>query len=199
MMTTKHPIDFFESQFQRQIQDQELTLNPFEKIALDHAAGSVLELGCGLGNLSLRLAQLNHSVVAVDGSSSAIEHIKRIKTNENIPVEAIQADLDHFAISGQFDTIIAIGLLMFFNKERAHALLRDIQAHIKPGGCAIINVLTEETTYLGMFQPGNYYLFGQHELEEKFSGWDIQLSERHAFPAPGNTEKVFATLIANKN
>lgn len=197
-MGTKHHIDLFDSQFQRQIQDLELSLNPFEKIALDHAVGSVLELGCGLGNLSLQLAQLNHSVVAVDGSPAAIEHINRTKSKEALPVEAIVADLDQFAIAGQFDTIIAIGLLMFFTEERAHALLKEIQAHIKPGGCVIINVLTEETTYLAMFQPGHYYLFGRHELEEKFSGWDIRLSERHVFPGPGNTEKVFATLIANK-
>lgn len=198
-MGTKHHIDLFDSQFQRQIQSMELALNPFEKIALEHAVGSVLDLGCGLGNLALQLARLKHAVVAVDGSLSAIEHIQHIQAVENLSVEAIQADLDQFMIAGQFDTIIAIGLLMFFRKERAHALLGDIQAHIKPGGCAIINVLTEETTYLGMFQPGHYYLFGRHELEEKFSGWDIQLSERHVFPAPDNTEKVFATLIAYKN
>ena len=51
----KH-IDFFETQFQRQIQDGELALNSFEKLAISYVAGTILDLGCGLGNLSLQLA-----------------------------------------------------------------------------------------------------------------------------------------------
>jgi len=31
-------------------------------------------------------------------------------------------------------------------------------------GLAIVNVLTEGTTYMGMFEPGNYYLFGRDVL-----------------------------------
>ena len=37
-------------------------------------------------------------------------------------------------------------------------------------GLAIINVLTEGTTFMGMFEPGNYYPFGQNELEDRFRG-----------------------------
>ena len=59
---------------------------------------------------------------------------------------AILAGLNQFTIENQFDTIIAIGLLMFLPEKRAHDLLKDIQSHIKPGGYAIINLLTDETT-----------------------------------------------------
>ena len=40
-------------------------------------------------------------------------------------------------------------------------------------GLAIINVLTEGTTFMGMFEPGNYYPFGQNELEDRFRGWNV--------------------------
>ena len=65
-------------------------------------------------------------------------------------------------------------------------------------GLAIINVLTEGTTFMGMFEPGNYYLFGQSELEDRFKGWNFLRSLRDSFDAPGNTMKKFSTVIAQK-
>ena len=46
-------IAFFDSQFQRQILSQDYKLNPFEARALEHLSGAVLDLGCGLGNLTV--------------------------------------------------------------------------------------------------------------------------------------------------
>lgn len=40
----------------------------------------------------------------------------------------------------------------------------------KMQGLAIINVLTEGTTFMGMFKPNNYYLWGRRELEDQFKG-----------------------------
>jgi len=197
-MTATNPIEFFESQFQRQVQEQELALNPFEQAALEHVSGAVLDLGCGLGNLALALARRGSHVIAVDASPTAIEHINLVGKKENLPIEAVQADLEKFHISGDFDTVIAIGLLMFFSQERALELLADIQAHVKPGGSAIITVLAEGTTFLGMFQPGHYYLFGLNELEERFAGWNILQTSHKSFPAPGETTKEFVTVIAQK-
>lgn len=117
---------------------------------------------------------------------------------ENLRIDAKLADVESFPIVGQFDTIVAIGLLMFFKREKALKLLADIQEHVAAGGVAIINVLVEGTTYLGMFEPGNYYLFGRNELEQRFRGWAILLSRQDSFDAPENTRKEFATLVARK-
>jgi len=87
---------------------------------------------------------------------------------------------------------------MFFERERALAMLDDIQQHLKPGGRAVINVLIEGTTFMGMFQPGHYTLFGRDELAQRFAGWRVLEHTYQTFPAPENTEKVFATLIAEK-
>ncbi|MHB8167697.1 MAG: hypothetical protein ACYDDT_13155, partial [Sulfuricella sp.] len=88
--------------------------------------------------------------------------------------------------------------LMFFDRARALELLEEIQRHVKPGGCAVINVLTEGTTFLGMFQPGHYTLFGREELAQRFAGWQVLAHSVQTFPAPDNTEKVFATIVARK-
>lgn len=197
-MTNNKSVEFFETQFQRQIREQEYALNPFEALALDYLTGAVLDFGCGLGNLSLEAGRKGHRVVAVDASPAAVARINTDAQREGIPVQAIQADIERWSIGQPYDTIVAIGLLMFFRRERALELLRDIQEHVRPGGRAIVNVLIEGTTYMGMFHSDNYYLFQHDEIEERFAGWSILSSRHQTFPAPGGTRKEFSTVIAAK-
>lgn len=197
-MDTNKSISFFDNQFQKQVGEQNFALNPFEEAALPHLTGSVLDLGCGLGNLSIAVARRGASVVAVDASPTAISHIRQVAAEEKLALQGVQADLRNYQIDGQFDSIVAIGLLMFFDRARALELLDEIQRHVKPGGCAVINVLIEGTTFLSIFQPGHYYLFGRDELAQGFAGWQVLALNYQAFSAPENTEKVFATLIAQK-
>ncbi len=191
-------VAFFDTQFQRQVREHDYALNPFETSALEYLTGFVLDLGCGLGNLSLEAGRRGHRVAAVDASATAVARINADAQREGLPVQAIEADLETWAIDQPYDTVVAIGLLMFFRRERALALLRDIQKHVNPGGRAIVNVLIEGTTFMGMFHADNYYLFQHNEIEERFAGWSILSSRYQTFPAPGSTLKVFSTVIAEK-
>lgn len=197
-VSDNHAVSFFDTQFQKQVSEQSFILNPFEETTLPYLTGRVLDLGCGLGNLAIAAARRGASVVAVDASSTAIAHIQRVAAEEKLSLQGVQADLGDYQIDGQFDSIAAIGLLMFFDQTRALELLAEIQRHVKPGGCAVINALITGTTFLGMFQPGHYYLFGREELAQRFAGWQILEQIYQTFAAPGNTEKVFVTIIARK-
>ena len=74
----------------------------------------------------------------------------------------------------------------------AFNFLTAIQEHVKPGGRAIVNVLIEDTTYLGMFDPDNYCLFRRDELEERFEDcWNILESRTQTFPAPEGRARIF--------
>jgi tellurite methyltransferase len=197
-MISPDAVDFFERQFQRQVRETEFALNPFEQLALSYVAGSVLDLGCGLGNLSLEAARRGCSVTAVDASPTAVARVRAAALQEQLPLEVLQADLANFRIEQDYDTIVAIGLLMFFRRARALALLRQISRRVRPGGRAIVNVLVEGTTYLGMFKADEYCLFGANEVEQVFAGWTLLLARHDSFPAPEGTRKEFATVIAQK-
>jgi len=192
------PADFFERQFERQVRDADFALNPFETLALPYVRGSVLDLGCGLGNLSIEAARRGCRVTAVDASATAIERLRAAAQLEQLPIEAQQTELGSFRIAEDYDTIVAIGLLMFFSGARALALLRQIGERVRPGGLAIVNTLIVGTSYLGMFKPDEYTLFGPDELELAFAGWTMLESRRDTFPAPEGTRKEFATVIARK-
>lgn len=196
--TRNQSVEFFDTQFRRQIRDREYALNPFETLALGYLTGTVLDLGSGLGNLSLEAARRGHRVVAVDGSATAVARIDADARRERLPVRVIRADVEKWIVEGSYDTVVAIGLLMFFPRERALGLLRTIQEHVAPGGIAFVNVLVEGTTYLDMFEADHYYLFSRDELEERFFGWTILSSRHQTFPAPEGTQKEFSTVVARR-
>jgi tellurite methyltransferase len=197
-VTSDFSIRFFDTQFQRQVRESDLALNPFERLALPYLRGRVLDFGCGLGNLALAAARQGCHVVALDASETAIEHLRRLAQAESLAVLAEQADLSVHEIRDEYDAIVCIGLLMFFDCPKAFAQLRHLQARVRPGGIAVVNVLVQGTTYLGMFDPSSHCLFARDALQERFAGWEVLRAEHQDFPAPGDTVKSFVTVIARK-
>ena len=193
-----HSVAFFESQFQRQVSAGEFELNPFERLALPYLTGEVLDLGCGLGNLALEAARAGCRVTALDGSPTGIARLRETAASLALPVAAHEADLGHWTCEGDYDSIVAIGLLMFFPRERAERLLADIVAHVRPGGVVVLNVLGEGTTFLGMFAPDHYHLFPRGSLKAALPGWEVLAESHDSFPAPGESVKVFETVIARR-
>lgn len=197
-MTSSRSIEFFDTQFRQQVAAGPLALNPFETATLPYVRGRVLELGCGLGNLSVAAARSGARVVAVDASTTAIVHLVKASLAADLGIAAVLADVAAYRIAGRYDSIVAIGLLMFMPCAQAHALLAEIREHVAPGGVAVVNVLVEGTTYMEMFDTRGYCLFGRDEIERSFTGWTIELSRHESFDAPGGTKKQFSTVVARK-
>ena len=115
-----------------------------------------------------------------------------------MPITVGEADLKEMDIRGEFDCVVAIGLLMFFPREVACNGLTKIKSLVKPGGLAAVNVLIEGTTFIDMFDPTGYCLFGENELLEAFAGWAMEYSKFESFRAPKDTVKRFCTLVARR-
>lgn len=195
-MPSSRSVAFFESQFRQQVAGRDFALNPFESAVLPHLSGSVLDFGCGLGNLAIQAARRGHPTLALDGSSTAVEHVARVARDEGLPLRAAQADLRCYREEHVFDSVVSIGLLMFFDCPTAHRQVDYLKSIVRPGGIVAINVLTENTTFMDMFSPEGHCLFGTGELVRLFEGWQIVLNEESAFPAPRDTTKTFSTVVA---
>ena len=198
IMSITSSVDFFDNQFQRQIRDGERALNPFERVALPHLRGRVLDFGCGVGNLALAAARRGCSVLALDASEVAVEHLQRVAGQAALPLEARQADLRSYELAEDFDAVAAIGLLMFFDCATARRQLAHLQSHVRAGGVAVVNVLVQGTTYLDMFDANEHCLFPRDEMGKRFAGWELLYCEHQDFAAPDNRVKSFVTLVARK-
>ena len=194
----KKSIEFFDTQFRAQPLATALQLNPFETSTLPYLRGDVLDFGCGMGNLAFAAAARGCSVTALDGSPAAIEHIRARAAAESASVTADVTDLSNYSLSRQYDCVVSIGLLMFFDCPTAFKVLAELQAHVRPGGCAAVNVLVKGTTYVDMFEQESHCLFEPTDLEARFRDWRMELSEFSEFDAPRGTRKCFSTVIARK-
>lgn len=191
-------IHFFDKQFQQQSLNGDCTLNPFELAAIPYLTGRVLDYGCGMGNLAFAAAERGCSVLALDASPTAVRHIQKRAATASLSVQGEEADLRDFELSEDFDAVVCIGLLMFFDCETAFKVLEDLQSRVREGGIAVINVLVDGTTYLDMFDKQSHCLFSRTEMEARFAGWQILHAEFSDFEAPGGKKKAFTTLIARK-
>jgi tellurite methyltransferase len=191
-------VEFFDTQFQRQIDAGAIELNPFEAAAVPYLRGRVLDFGCGLGALAITAARRGCSVLALDASHSAIEHLRQVAAHDALPIEAREVDLRNYRLTEDFDTVVSIGLLMFFDCPTALQQLAQLQSRVRAGGTAVVNVLVEGTTYLDMFDAQGHCLFARDELRRQFSGWKLLSYACQDFPAPMNRTKSFVTLIAQK-
>ena len=197
-VTPDRSIAFFDAQFQRQVREHDFRLNPFEQAAIPYLEGRVLDYGCGIGNLAFAAAGQGCNVLALDASATAISHIRQRAADESLPVQAALADLRHYDLEEDFDAVVSIGLLMFFDCPTAFKALENLQAHVREGGVAIVNVLIEGTTYLEMFGAEGHCLFSRDEMVARFAGWEVLHLAFSDFEAPGGRNKAFVTVIARK-
>lgn len=197
-MNTNRSIEFFDQQFQQQALGADRALNPFELAAIPHVYGRVLDYGCGMGNLAFAAAERGCTVLALDASVTAITHIQQRAARDALPVCGAVADLRDYELDEDFDTVVSIGLLMFFDCPTAFSALSKLQSRVREGGVAVINVLVEGTTFLDMFDGDKHCLFSRAEMTARFARWNILHAEFSDFDAPGGTKKAFATVIARK-
>jgi tellurite methyltransferase len=129
-------------------------------------------------------------------SAAAIRHLQAKAQAESLDLQAECTDLRDRQMQADYDSVVSIGLLMFFDCPTAFTRLEHLKGRGRPGGVAGINVLTLGTIYLDMFSTEGHCLFAPDALLQSFAGWRIESHESAHFSAPGGTQKSFVTVMA---
>ncbi|RUX25107.1 methyltransferase domain-containing protein [Mesorhizobium sp. M7A.F.Ca.US.011.01.1.1] len=102
-------------------------------IGLAKNGGSVLDLGCGTGQLAAELAA-GHSVTGVDPASAMLD-VARHRAGGH-KVDWVEADARTVRLGRRFDLVLLTGhaFQVFLTGEDQSAVLRTIAEHLVPGG-----------------------------------------------------------------
>lgn len=109
--------------------------------------GNILELGCGTGRVSLKLASLGYDVTALDLSKEMIQIVERKKNEQNCNLEIICGNMSEFHLNKRFSLILTPGRSFQSLSEQKDIIsaLSYIYQHLIQGGLFILDLFQPET------------------------------------------------------
>lgn len=136
---------------------------------LELHGGIALDLGCGSGAEAEFLAKNGFMVDAIDKSETAAKAAK--ERCQGLTVDVIQGDFREFKLRPEYYALaIAINSLPFVKKDDVRALLKDVQASIKPDGAVMLSVFGPEHAWAKREDMSFWTL---DEYRDFWSGWKI--------------------------
>jgi cyclopropane fatty-acyl-phospholipid synthase-like methyltransferase len=95
----------------------------------------ILELGCGVGNNVIALAQMGFHVTGVDFSANAIEKAKLRAREKNVQIDLFIGAIEDFdPNTGPFDLVFDRGAFVCLSDSKVAASLEKVNNYLKPGG-----------------------------------------------------------------
>jgi 2-polyprenyl-3-methyl-5-hydroxy-6-metoxy-1,4-benzoquinol methylase len=144
--------------------------------------GKILDLGCGPGLYTSRLARYGHTCTGIDYSPASIAYAREHAVAEQLPCTYIQKDIREADYGKSFDLVMLIfGEFNVFNPSDARKILARAAGALKPGACLLLEAFNFSAVKQMVAQGTSWYsaqsgLFSDRPhlcLIENF--WDAEL------------------------
>lgn len=114
---------------------------------------SVLDLGCGHGDLAGRLAARGCQVTGLDSSEVFLDRARADAAAAGISVEYVAGDMRQLPWAGRFDRVVSWSTAFgYFDDTVNRAVLEGIVRALAPGGRLVMD-LDNLTSFLAAFYP----------------------------------------------
>jgi len=181
--------------------------------------GRVLDLCCGPGLYTTRLAALGHDCVGVDFSPASIDYADKLTRERGVSVEHIHGDVREVDPGDGFDLVMMIfGELNVFSRSDASLLMKKAHSALAPGGVLLLEPQRLEGIQDRGGAPSTWYAAGtglfsetphlcldeqfwdeeSHTTTTRFYIVDAETGEvgRHAMTVQAYTEADYGRLLS---
>ena len=112
---------------------------PFYRALAQQLGGSVLELGCGTGRVTIPLAQAGVAITGLDAVPAMLARARH-KAGD-LPIRWVEADARSFALDTTFELIIDTGDVIqhTITRPEHEAILQRVRAHLAPRGRFVLS------------------------------------------------------------
>lgn len=103
---------------------------------------NIADLGCGTGEITIRLAKKNYSLIGVDYASEMLTHAEQKATKEKLPIQWIHQDLRELSGLNQLDAVVSYCDVINYitSEEEVGNVFNKIAASLKEEGLFIFDV-----------------------------------------------------------
>jgi len=137
------------------------------------APQSILDAGCGTGRVAIELARRGHTVVGADLDGDMIAVARRKAPD----LEWYAEDLATMRLRHRFTVVVMAGnVLLFARPQDRDGIVRNLVAHLEPGGALVAGFSLEHGGYR-LDEYDTACAAAGLELSERFATWE---RERYA-------------------
>jgi 2-polyprenyl-3-methyl-5-hydroxy-6-metoxy-1,4-benzoquinol methylase len=114
---------------------------PFYQELAQRLGGTVLELGCGTGRLTIPLARAGIAITGIDAVPAMLAHARQ-KAGA-LPIRWVEADARGLALSATFELILDTGEVLqhALTRTEHEAILAHVREHLAPQGHFVTSAL----------------------------------------------------------
>lgn len=160
----------------------------------------ILDLPCGFGRHSVRLAAAGHAVVGIDNNPGFLAKARRDAEEVGVEVDFRQDDMRNIDFDGEFDRVITLFTSVgFFSDEENFKVLQNVARALWPNGLFCLDTLNRDAI-AQFFKPFNVTERGEDMAVDRCSfdpvnGWII--NKRVVFRKGKKRETPFFVRIYN--
>ena len=147
---------------------------------LPEIKGSILEIGCGTGIISVHLASKGAQVTAVDLNPKAVEATRFNSTNNGVRVEVLEGDMFASVGGRRFGTIVCNPPYLPPSDEKYEDSDLALAVEGGPTGTEFISrFLSDASEHLK--ENGSIYLITSSRMKNLEPGWQRQIIHQEKF------------------
>ena len=131
----------------------------------------VLDVPCGMGRLTIPLAQMGLSMTGVDLTGSFLARARRRARAENLDIRFLRSDMRDIGFDAEFDAAFNwFGSFGYFSDADNHRFCEHVFRALKPGGRFLVEGINR-SWLLKHFRPRSDEVIGGVRVEHH-STWD---------------------------
>ncbi len=142
----------------------------------------ILELGCGTGSMTIRLARVGYTMIGTDISAEMLERAKKRSVKANVKIQYDIQDMRAIDLEEEVDVVLSVcdSMNYLMDLEELQATLEGAYRTLREGGCFLFDMKTRafyqslgDATFTDTNEHGTYIWENEFDEESGNNYYDL--------------------------